>query len=129
MSVNTWSFIRLRKIFRILLCICFGGIHASTNPGLTNRNMDDKIGNKPGGPDGIQFDQFEPYPYIEKMGGIDLYLPVVPHAPDHRRLEAKIDDVVDEQFDKIAVIGFINTFSHIQNTVQRRCRVFSGAGF
>ena len=93
-----------------------------------NRNMDDKVGNKPGGPDGVQFNKFKPYPYIENMGGIGLYLPIVSDTSDHRRLKAQINDAIDEQFYKIAVIGFINTFPHIQNTVQCRCRILSGSG-
>ena len=63
------------------------------------------------------------------MSAVDFDFPVIVHTLRHGRLEAEIDDGIDEKIDEIELVGVIHTFSHVQDTVQCGGRIHPGLLF
>ena len=59
-----------------------------------------------------------PFNFTVPENDIDFDLPVVADTADHRRLKSQIDQRIDKKIDKVAFIGFVYRFAHVQDTIQ-----------
>ena len=69
---------------------------------------------------GVQLDQLQPGADVQQMGAVDLDTPLVVHPLHRWRLEAEINERIDEKIHQINVVGLVDPSAHVEHAVEGR---------